>query len=110
LERVDELRWVRDRIAEINQLLADLGQLRGQVTFDRIGVGTMVELEYQDGSRETVWLGSPMLAQDDESVVTPSSPLGQALLGHQVGDSVSYSTPAGPQRVRVLAVRSTQLG
>lgn len=105
LERVHELQWVRDRIAEISQLLADVGQLREQVT-GQIGVGTTVDLEYQDGSRETVWLGSPGLAHNDETVVTPRSPLGQALLGHQVGDSVDYSTPAGPQRVRVLAVRS----
>ena len=108
LERVQELQWVRDRIAEISQLLADLGHLRGQVTGDRIGVGATVDLQYQDGSQETVWLGSAGLAQNDEAVVTPSSPLGQALLGQQVGDSVDYHTPAGPQRVRVMAVRPAQ--
>jgi transcription elongation factor GreA len=110
VERVHELQWVRDRIAEISQLLADLRQPRGQVRSGRIGVGATVDLEHQDGSREAVWLGSPGLAPTDEAVVTPSSPLGQALLGHQVGDSVDYTTPAGPQRVRVLAVRSAQLG
>ena len=110
LERVQELQWVRDRIAEISQLLADLGHLRGQVTGDRIGVGATVDLQYQDGSQETVWLGSAGLARNDEAVVTPSSPLGQALLGHEVGDSVDYHTPAGPQRVRVTAVRPAQWG
>ena len=110
LERVHELQWVRDRKAEISQLLADLRQPRGQVRSGRIEVGTTVDLEYHDGSREAVWLGSPGLAHTDDAVVTPSSPLGQALLGHGVGDSVDYTTPAGPQRVRVLAVRPAQLG
>ena len=70
----------------------------------------MVELEYQDGSQETVWLGSPGLVYADEAVVTPNSPLGQALLGHRAGDNVDYTTPAGPQRVRVRAVTFAQLG
>jgi transcription elongation factor GreA len=110
LEGVHELQWVRDRIAEISQLLADLRQPRGPVRTGRIGIGATVDLEYQDGSKETVWLGSPGLANANDAVVTPSSPLGQALFGHQAGDSVDYTTPAGPQRVRVLAVRSAQLG
>jgi transcription elongation factor GreA len=110
LEGIHELQWVRDRIAQIGQLLADLRQPRGQVRSGRIGIGATVDLEYQDGSQEAVWLGSPGLAHADEAVVTPSSPLGQALLGHRAGDSVDYITPAGAQRVRVLAVRSAQLG
>ena len=110
LEGVHELQWVRDRIAEISQLMADLRQPREQAKPGRIGIGATVDLEYQDGSRETVWLGSPGLAHADETVVTPSSPLGQALLGHRAADTVDYTTPAGPQRVRVLAVRSAQSG
>ena len=110
LEGVHELRWVRNRIAEISQLLTDLRQPRGQVRSGQIGIGATVDLEYQDGSQEAVWLGSPGLAHADQAVVTPRSPLGQALLGHQAGDTVDYTTPAGPQRVRVLAVRSAQLG
>ena len=109
-EGVRELQWVRDRIAEVSQLLADLRQPRGPVRSGRIGVGAMVDLEYQDGSQETVWLGSPGLIYADEAVVTPSSPLGQALLEHRAGESVDYTTPAGPQRVRVLAVRFAQSG
>jgi transcription elongation factor GreA len=110
LEGVHELQWVRDRIAEISQLLVDLRQPREQVRPGRIGIGATVDLEYQDGSQEAVWLGAPGLADGDEAVVTPNSPLGQALLGHRKGDSVDYTTPAGPQRVRVLAVRSAQVG
>lgn len=108
-EGVRELQWVRDRIAEISQLLADLRQPQAQVRSGQIGTGATVDLEYQDGSQETIWLGSPGLAHAEEAVVTPSSPLGQALLGHRAGDSVDYTTPAGPQRVRVLAVRFAQL-
>jgi transcription elongation factor GreA len=110
LEGVHELQWVRDRIAEISQLLADLRQPREQLRSGQIGIGATVDLEFPDGSHETIWLGSPGLAHADEAVVTPSSPLGQALLGHRAGDTVDYTTPAGPQRVRVLAVRSAPLG
>lgn len=36
---------------------------------------------------------------------TARSPLGQALAGHQPGDTVTYSTPQGPNQVQLLAVK-----
>ncbi|MFV4054539.1 GreA/GreB family elongation factor [Mycobacterium tuberculosis] len=37
--------------------------------------------------------------------LTARSPLGQALAGHQPGDTVTYSTPQGPNQVQLLAVK-----
>ncbi|EFD79530.1 conserved hypothetical protein [Mycobacterium tuberculosis T85] len=37
--------------------------------------------------------------------MTARSPLGQALAGHQPGDTVTYSTPQGPNQVQLLAVK-----
>jgi transcription elongation factor GreA len=111
LEQRNELEWIRDRIAEITQLVAAAAEPPPQPAApDQIGVGTTASLEYPDGSRETIWLGPAELARDDQVAVTPDSPLGQALMGHQAGDSVDYATPAGPEQVRVLDVRPPRLG
>jgi transcription elongation GreA/GreB family factor len=85
--------------------LAESVKLRRPTTSDRIRGGATVNLEYQDGTRQTVWLGPDGLADDEETVVTPDSPLGRALLGRRVGDSVEYAAPAGRERVRALDVR-----
>jgi transcription elongation GreA/GreB family factor len=47
---------------------------------------------------------SPEAGQEDETM-SPDSPLGLALAGHQPGDPVSYETPQGPQRVQLLSVK-----
>jgi transcription elongation GreA/GreB family factor len=41
----------------------------------------------------------------DEATLTADSPLGLALVGHQPGDTVTFSTPQGQQQVELSAVR-----
>ena len=48
--------------------------------------------------------GSPEAGHGDETL-SADSPLGLALAGHQPGDTVSYETPQGPQRVQLLSVK-----
>jgi transcription elongation GreA/GreB family factor len=44
---------------------------------------------------------SPDAGQEDETL-SADSPLGLALAGHQPGDTISYETPQGAQRVQLL--------
>ncbi len=63
---------------------------------DEIGPGTIVGLRYEgDETVERYLLGSIEERVDDLEVMSPGSPLAQALVGHQVGDVVSYETPTG---------------
>ena len=56
-----------------------------------VQVGSQVQLSFDGGrSRETFVLLPHELALGDDEVVTPNSPLGQALLGAVPGDQVSY--------------------
>lgn len=49
-----------------------------------------------DDSVETFLLGSRDLVQGgDVEVYSPTSPLGQAIGGHRVGDDVSFAAPSG---------------
>ena len=56
----------------------------------------MVTLRYEgDDEDETTdfFVGSIEERQGDLTVVSPGSPLGQALLGHTAGDTVEYAAP-----------------
>ena len=56
-----------------------------------IEVGSRVQVSFDDGrSRETFVLLPHELAFGDDEVVTPNSPLGQALQGALPGDRISY--------------------
>jgi len=69
--------------------------MRIEVRFERDGS----TLDFVLGSREMTEL-DPAL---DIDVYSPTSPLGAAIVGKYVGDSVSYAAPTGEQSVTILA-------
>ena len=70
-----------------------------------VAAGTVVELRYEgDDETERYLIGSIEERRDDVSVISPASPLGQALLGKSPGDTVAYEAPSGILRVEIVAV------
>jgi transcription elongation factor GreA len=73
-----------------------------------VGPGTIVTIVYEgdsDDDAERYLVGHIEERTDDLEVVSPTAPLGAALIGHRTGDSVEYETPTGAQlRVRILEV------
>ncbi len=67
-------------------------------TDEHVGVGSIVEVEDEDGDTMEVEISGV-------GGVSPDSPLGSALLGAAVGDEVDVEAPSGPWKARVLAIR-----
>jgi transcription elongation factor GreA len=65
-----------------------------------VGVGSIVEVEDESGGRFEVEISSVA------GGVSTESPLGAALVGARVGDSVRVQAPKGAWTARVVAVRS----
>jgi transcription elongation factor GreA len=64
-----------------------------------VGVGSLVELEDEQGGRLEVEISSV-------GGVSTESPLGSALVGAKVGDTVDVKAPKGAWKARVVSVRS----
>jgi transcription elongation factor GreA len=64
-----------------------------------VGVGSIVEVEDESGSRFEVEISSV-------GGVSTESPLGAALVGAKVGDAVQVQAPKGAWTARVVSVRS----
>ena len=63
--------------------------------------GVVVSLRYVgDDDVERYLIGSIEERRDGVSVVSPNSPLGQALMGKKPGDRVIYEAPSGNMRSR----------
>src|ERR1700738_1700570 len=61
-----------------------------------VTTGVVVSLRYVgDDDVERYLLGSIEERREGIPVVSPNSPLGQALMGKRVGDQVSYEAPSG---------------
>ena len=72
---------------------------------DTVAAGTVVAIRYEgDDDVERFLVGSIEERHDDLSVVSPGSPLGQALIGRGPGDVVEYEAPGGVQRVEIVTV------
>ena len=67
--------------------------------------GSIVALRYQgDDEVERYLVGSIEERRDDLPVISPQSPLGVALLGHQKGDTVEFDAPSGTLAVEIVEV------
>ena len=86
------------RIRQLRQLLenAQVGEAPTSVD-GSVTPGMVITVELA-GDEETFLLGSREVAGDtDLDVYSEKSPLGAAILGHKIGDSVSYTAPNGRQ-------------
>jgi transcription elongation factor GreA len=72
---------------------------------DTVAAGTVMTIVDEDGDEETFLLGSREDRPEGLGVVSAQSPLGQALLGRRVGDTVRYAAPAGTFEVTIKDVR-----
>jgi len=91
------------RITEIETILqnASIIQTGNSST---VMLGSTVELE-ANGKAVTYTVVGPVEADPLEGKVSNESPIGQALMGKAVGDTVTISTPKGELAYTVVALR-----
>lgn len=94
--------------ARIRHLQAMLGSAKvaEPVASDgTVATGSVVTIRYEgDQDEERYLIGSIEERRDDVSVISPGSPLGQALLGRKPGETVDYHAPGGLLRVEVVGL------
>jgi transcription elongation factor GreA len=71
----------------------------------KVEVGSVVTVVDSDGDEMEYFVASQENKLSGMLLASPESPLGSALLGKSVGDTVAYEAPAGTLEVRVTAVR-----
>ena len=92
------------RIRQLTLMLRD-AKVGEAPSADAVAAGLVVTTVDEDGDEETFLLGSREDRPEGLSVVSASSPLGQALMGAKVGESRTYAAPAGEFAVTVTAIR-----
>ena len=72
-----------------------------------VAPGTIVEVKMEGDDDTTSYLvGSIEERSEEFEVLSTSSPLGQALLDHRPGETVSYEGPRRTFAVEIVSVRS----
>lgn len=102
----DEQRDIEARIEELEKILKNAEVVdEEEVDFDKINVGCKVKLFDVDMDEEVEFsiVGSTE-ANSLSGKISNESPVGRALIGAKVGDSVMVETPAGEFEYRVLGI------
>ena len=87
------IRTLRSRL-ETAEIVAD-------ASGDQVGIGSVVEVEDESGARISIEIS----AVGGSGTVSPSSPLGSALLGHKLGETVNVPAPKGAWKATIRAIK-----
>ncbi len=103
------------RIRQLTAMLENVQVGEAPVGSEQVTPGSEVTVYYDDDpdDTDTFLLGSRELMNLDDSVnlevFSPQSPLGKAILGHKVGDTVRYNAPNG-RKIDVTVARVAAFG
>ena len=94
------------RIRQLQAMLEGAVIVESSESLDgKIATGAIVTIRYEgDEETERYLIGSIEEKRDDVSVISPGSPLGQALMGHNMGELIEYEAPNGKLTVEIVAV------
>ena len=97
---------VEARISELEEMLKNVVVVSDdQITTDTVGVGCKVKVynvKY-DETVEYLIVGSTEAAPL-QNKISDFSPVGKALVGHKVGETVTVETPAGVNEIKILEI------
>ena len=96
--------FLQARTAQLHRRLAALNMVNlDRIPRDKVGLGSLVTVAVEEGGEETVFeIVVPEDADPTIGRISPSSPIGKCLLGHEEGDTVEVRVPAG---VRTYEIR-----
>jgi transcription elongation factor GreA len=99
----EEQGLVESRIAEIEDILLN-AELIKTVKGSKVSLGSKVELK--TGKKTVVYdVVGPVEADPLEGKISNESPIGEALMGKKVGESVTITTPKGQISYEIVAIR-----
>ena len=99
-------RLLERKVAELEDKLSRVLTVDvDKIPSDKVYLFAQVLVRDLDRGEEIQYTISPPDEVDvDEDIISVKSPIGQALLGHSVGDVVEFTVPAGPIRYEILKI------
>lgn len=93
------------RIAQIGSVIGNAEIVQDSGDSSVVSAGSVVRVRYEgDDTIERYLVGSIEERHDDLDVISPASPLGNALIGAEAGDTVTYDAPGGVLEVEVVGI------
>jgi transcription elongation factor GreA len=101
----NEQAFVEGRILTLETILKNVVIIEEGGPADRVSIGSRVTVAEEKEEPETYHIVGYAEADPKMGRISNQSPLGQALLGHRVGDEVIVNAPDGILRFRIVAIQ-----
>ena len=98
----NEQAFIEGRIMMLERLLKD-AEVISTHSSDTVSIGSTVRLRSNNGEREYTIVGTDEIDLLDGKI-SNESPLGEALVGCKIGDSVTVQTPRGDHLHEILEI------
>jgi transcription elongation factor GreA len=100
--------WVNARLGQLQARLREVSMIDvSRIPRDRVGLGSqVVVLDLDKDEEQTYTLVTSEEADANRGKISTSSPIGRALLGKKVGDSVRVQIPDGVRQMEILSLRT----
>jgi transcription elongation factor GreA len=101
----EEQGFLEGRIAELTATLGNVVIIQENSSRkDIVDVGCKVTIQEDNDPVETYMIVGPQEADPAKDRISYSSPIGQALMGHRVGDAVIAATPVGSLKLKIVRI------
>lgn len=101
-EAKQEMSFIQGRLQEIEGILKNY-KIIEEAGSDVVGLGSTLTVEFKGDIKKFKIVGSEE-ADPTEGWISNESPLGNAFVGHKVGDEVEVTTPGGVQTYKIISV------
>ncbi|MGH9105597.1 MAG: GreA/GreB family elongation factor, partial [Acidimicrobiales bacterium] len=92
------------RIRQLDAMLKDVEVVEGGGPAEEVSAGVTVRLRYVGDDEVERYLVGSIEEREGTPVISPGSPLGQALMGKRAGARVTYEAPSGQLAVEIVSV------
>ncbi len=101
----EEQGFLEGRIQELENILRNVIIIPEEnKDVSEVNVGAHVTIQEEDYPAETYYLVGPKEADPRNGRISHESPIGRALIGHHVGETVSAETPGGVIRLKIIKI------
>jgi transcription elongation factor GreA len=95
--------FLQARVAQLHRRLAALSLVNlDKIPRGKVGLGSLVTVKQEDTGEELVY--ELVVTEDADPTIgriSPSSPIGKCLLGHEEGDTVDVTVPSGTKTYEI---------
>ena len=96
--------FIEGRILEVQEMLRSSVLISNQINKQEVSIGSTVTISEDNSDEEQYTLVGSAEADPTMGRISHESPIGQAIIGKSIGDSVQVSTPGGNITFEIIRI------